>query len=162
MKKLLFLLLFIPLISCDDSKKITEKDFSRENLINSTMAITYLKNARNGNCNSSGTPIYYEPNDRTFFMQDWNYQDKTLLVDQTPKFIEKQHSIEFDIIMFMYFYADIFCAMKDKQYEVARYRINEALNIYNSNILSYYDVNDLESINNYFDAISNFSNLIPN
>ena len=170
MKKLILLLLFIPLVSCNNSKNITEKDLSKYSVLYTLKANTYLENARNGNCNSfvSGQPGYYEPNERTFYMQDgvlqkriWNYEDKTLLVDQTPKFIEKQHSIKFDELMFKYLYADIFCALKDKKYEFSRYLINKALNIYNSNILSYYNINDLEFINNYFEGISNFSNLIP-
>ena len=62
--------------------------------------------------------------------------------------------------MFIYLYSDILCALKDKNYEVAKPLITRALSIYNSNISSYYDVEDLKIINNLLEGISNLSNLI--
>ena len=188
MKKLILLLLFIPLVSCKDSKKvknpaslktnfvetktynsISKEDLDRLKFRYDVLVNQYRNNATDTGCIStlSGLKSYYEPNERTIFMGNyfnkgnWNYIDKTFNVDNEPMFVAKKHSIRFDENIFIYLYSDIYCAILDKKYDVAKPLISLALNIYSSNISTYYNVNDLKFINDYTERISNFSNLIP-
>lgn len=186
MKKLILIFSFISLFSCNDSKKVnnsnlitttdevnkknnelSEKDLDLIIFKSTTLSNDYIDNAREGDCNS-----YYEPNERTIFMGSyyregrWNYLNKTYNVDEAvlgydnPKFISKKYSIKLDNTMFIYLYSDILCALKDNNYEVAKPLIARASSIYNSNISSYYDVEDLKIINNLLEGISNLGNLI--
>ena len=162
MKKLILFFLIAFYISCTNSKNINEKEYSLYYMISMEMSADYLENARNGDCSTSND--YF--NERRMFMGDglkkgnWNYVDKTFLVDETPKFLVKQRSIGFDKVMFVYLYADIYCLGINKKNDDALVLINDALEIYKTNISGYYNANNLEFINKKIEQIKFFQNVL--